>query len=371
VSEHSTWAPSGLDRLVHCTGSHDLCALYPEAEDSPKAMEGTAAHEVVANMMRGQHVTVGSLASNGIAITEEMIEGAELFCDEVPDGTTHTGGCHVEERVEINRIHPDCWGTPDAWYLRGQTVVVLDYKFGHGFVDEFENIQLMSYAVGVLDTLGLDDTTHYVALTIVQPRYFVASSPVRTWGCLASDLRGHMNRIRSAVAKAEAGDGICTPGGHCRNCSAAHACLALQRSVGSVFDFTATPAPAEMTPTEKGVYLARVEQAQTLLKAMHGGLTEEVEASIRRGVFVPGWDMKPGQGKTGWVKPIAEVAALGEMLGVSLRKDALITPIQAVAALKKMGIDGSILSPYSASTVGALKLVQSDTRRIFGGSTKE
>lgn len=365
---HSTWAPSSLDRLVHCTGSHDLCALYPEAPDSPKAMEGTAAHEVVARFTMGEHVEAGSLASNGIAITDEMIEGAEMFCDEIPDGAD----VHIEERVAITRIHEDCWGTPDAWHLRGQTVVVLDYKFGHGVVDEFENIQLMSYAVGVLDTLGLDDQTHYVALTIVQPRCFASGGNlVRTWGCLASDLRGHMNRIRAAVAKAEAGDGVCTSGGHCRDCSAIHACLAAQRADESVFDFTATPVPAEMTPAEKGVFLKRVEQAQALLKAMHGGLTEEVEASIRRGVFVPGWDMKPGQGKTGWIKPVAEVAALGDMLGLSLKKDALITPIQAVAALKKMGIDGSIISAYSASTVGALKLVQSDTRRIFGGSTKE
>jgi len=52
-----------------------------------------------------------------------------------------------------------------------------------------------------------------------------------------------------------------------------------------------------------------------LLKAIENGLEEEIEVSIRAGVPIPDTTFKSGQGRTGWSKPNAEVAALGDILG--------------------------------------------------------
>jgi len=354
-----------MHRLVNCPGSFALTKLYPEREDSPASMEGTAAHWVCVELLHGRHVDVGSLAPNGIAVTEEMIEGAEMYAAIVPVELIEPDIlCHIEKPVKIPRIHPECWGTPDIWWLTKSTIHIRDYKFGHGYVDEFENDQLTAYLAGILDYLGMDDLTTYVEFTIVQPRCFHRDGPVRTWSCLASDLRGRINQMRDAAERALRGDGECVTGEWCNYCPAAHACEALQRSTQVALSFTAAPVPSEMPPVAKGLYLRRVQQAMVLLKAIENGLEEEIEVSIRSGVPIPGYDLQSGQGRTGWSKPTAEVAALGDMLEVNFRKEAFVTPTQAKELLKKKGVDAAVIDAYSERKSGALKLVQTDMRKL-------
>ena len=75
-----------------------------------------------------------------------------------------------------------------------------------------------------------------------------------------------------------------------------------------------------------------------------------------------------------WTMPLSPTTPLGDMLGVQLRKEALLTPIQATAALKKIGVDETVMSGYHVSTSGALKLAQTDsnvTRRVFGAHKEQ
>jgi hypothetical protein len=358
-----------MHRLVKCTGSFDLCKLYPEPEDSPASMEGTAFHEVVAHLIHGTPSVAGSLTSNGIAVTEEMTEGAEMCVEAIPfDMLPH---CHVEERVDISGIHPECFGTPDVWFYDPVKKVlnVLDWKFGHGYVEVFENYQLAAYAAGIIESHGYDDQEIWVKFTIAQPRCFHKDGPVRTWGCKAHELRGLVNIMAMACGTTASGQGVCRTGEHCQHCSGIIGCDAAQRAGAAMMDFTARPIPSEMSPADRGLYLTRVKQAAAMLKALDSGLSEEIERSIRAGQPVPGFTLEPGRGSTTWSKPFNEVATLGDMLGVQLRKEALLTPIQATAALKKIGVDETVMFGYHVSTSGALKLAQTDstmTRRVFG-----
>jgi len=359
---HSAFPPSAMHRLVGCAGSHHLSKLYPEREDSPEAMEGTAAHWVCAELLHGRRVEVGTLTPNGIAVTEDMIEGAEMYVDTVPEELIKV--CHIEEPIDIPRIHPDCFGTPDLWHYTKQTIHVTDYKFGHSYVEVSENMQLIAYAAGILDYLNVDDQHTFVNFTIVQPRCFHRDGPVRSWSCRASDLRAQINFMNMAVSKVLLGKGDCTPGAWCNHCPATHACEALQKSTQAAFDFIASPVPSEMPIEVKGRYLAKVQQAMTMLKAIEGGLEEELEAAIRSGSSVPGYELRPGQGRVNWNKPGAEIAALGDMFGVDFRKEAFVTPTQAKALLKKNGVDESVISAYSERKSGELKLVKSDMHKL-------
>ncbi len=366
TTRHSIFPPSSMFRLVKCTGSFDLCQRYPEPEDSPHSMEGTAFHEVVANLLNDIPMQAGSLASNGIAVTDEMLEGAEMCVEAIPFDAMPS--CHVEERVEITGIHEKCFGTPDVWFYDPVKKVlhVLDWKFGHGYVDVFENYQLAAYAAGIIETHGYDDLEIWVKFTIVQPRCYHKDGPVRTWGCRAHELRGLVNEMAMACGIAATNQGVCQTGKHCLHCSAIVNCQAAQRAGMELVDFAARPIPSEMSAADKGLYLARVQRAAVMLKAIDSGLSEEIERSIRNGSPVPGFTLEPGQGRTAWTKPFAEVATLGDMFGVQLRKEGLITPIQAIAALKKAGIDGEVVKSYSEATAGALKLAPSaDLRRVF------
>ena len=56
---------------------------FPQEGDNGPAMEGTAAHWVFEEMLAGRDVVEGVVAPNGVTVTDEMIDGANIFCDVV------------------------------------------------------------------------------------------------------------------------------------------------------------------------------------------------------------------------------------------------------------------------------------------------
>jgi hypothetical protein len=90
--------------------------VEPLTEDMTKAADGTAAHWAVSEVLSGRQVDVGVIAPNGVVLTEQMCEGADLMDDAVgPERSS----LFVEKRVAAPYVHLDCWGTPDAWRMHG------------------------------------------------------------------------------------------------------------------------------------------------------------------------------------------------------------------------------------------------------------
>lgn len=369
--EHAILAPSSADRWVRCTGSVQLCQRYPEADDTPSSMEGTAAHWVCSEYLVGRYPPLNTLAPNGIAVTDEMIEGAQLYCDSFPAEVLQPGSSlRCENRVSATRIHAECWGTPDADWIANGCINVADYKFGHGYVNEFENYQMICYLVGVLDELPhFDDQTMRFNLAIIQPRCYHRDGTVRRWTGLVADLRPLINKLIYAAQMALSDKAELHVGHHCNHCPAIHACPAAQVAAQDAFDLAQATLPSPMDATSLGLLLRKLKRAQDVLKAMGNGLEEEAEARIRGGEAVAGFGLAAGRGRIDWDKSPEEIEVLGSMFGVDLTKKGLITPTQAKAALKKKGIDEAVISAYSSLKSGALQLTQSDdtlTRRVFG-----
>jgi len=359
-----------MGRLIHCLGYLEMCRHYPDSEDSPAAREGTAAHWVSARLVVMDELPeIGSLAPNGVAVTEEMIEGAQLYADLVlPDA--ERGPLHVESRVDCPTIHPECWGTPDMWCVdMSHTVRVYDYKFGHEYVEVFENPQLVTYAAGILSQLGAAAGEHLsFEFCIIQPRCYHKNGPVRTWRCTMAELRPLFERVTEACDAALDGSACCSAGRHCRHCPVIHACPAAQQAGQSIMDFACVPIPSEMSPAALSLYLSKVKQSLSLLKSIESGIEEEAMRLTREGTNIPGYEIQPGQGRTTWNKPLSEVVVLGNLFGVNLAKEACVTPKQAEALFRKQGIDGGVIKDYSVSSAGELKLVATDSsmlRRIF------
>jgi len=372
-AEHSILPPSSADVWVNCPGSVVMCRQYPERADSPRSLEGTAAHDVMLNMIRGTPLQVGTLAKNGIAVTQEMVESAELFVDVFPAEASQPGGVlQAEKRVACPSIHPECWGTLDGSTYWRNSLDIGDLKFGHMFVDEYENMQPVCYASGELDALHFDWSGASgdlpVNLTIVQPRCYSGGGSVRTWRTSALALKPYIVRLNAAAAEALGPSPRICAGEWCNFCSAIHACPSAQRAVGTAVGIAYAALPSPMTPEALGLMLRRVQAAADMLKAMKGGLEEEAEALIRSGTSVPGFQLQPGRGKTDWNKSVDEIVALGDMFGIDLRKAGTKTPLQATKILAEAGIDGSVISGYSSQVSGGLQLVQSDVsqlRRVF------
>lgn len=355
---------------MQCAGSYELARHYPEEEEGQAAREGTAAHWVAERLLRdGEVIAEGDTAPNGVTVTQEMVEGAALYVRTVR-AAVPAGGL-VEQRIHTG-LHDDCWGTPDFVGVDDSDALhVIDYKFGHRFVSEHENWQLIAYAWGeamrLLWPLFPVQCGNYVHLTIVQPRCYDGGGSVRTWRTTVGELVAYMRRASERLAGIASGElRDCTTGPACYKCPARRGCRALRDVGGLACDLVGQPEPLDLPPEALGVELAYLERTAKLLEQRIDGLREQALATIQAGDAVPGWHVtsKPGRDKWRAGVPVAEIAAIGKMWGVELTRTEPITPTQA----RKKLSDASMLDALTERPVST-SLQQDDmakVARIFG-----
>lgn len=373
MSEHAILAPSSAYKRIACAGSRAMEALYPETEESEESREGTAAHWAASELLSGRTIDTGLLAPNGVMLTDEMVEGADMYAADVRSTDVEFVGFPpvIEQRVDISSIHPQCWGTPDAWRFKPYKLIVWDYKFGHRFVEEFENWQTIEYVAGILEKVGINgisDQRTEVEIRIVQPRCYVGGSPIRVWRIMASDLRTYFNHLRQREEMSLSPDAVCTVNPHCRDCRARHACPTLQRASYGDMDVALSTVPFDLPASALGAELRFIDRAIERLTARQTGLAEQALSMIKRGQAVSFYKANPTIGRQRWNKPDSEVLALGDMMGVNLIKTKPITPKQALDA----GLDASLVTAFSEIPYGETKLKPddgSDARKVFGVSS--
>lgn len=361
---HSLIPPSSLHQIVQCPGSAKMQAAYPEAEDSKDAAEGTAAHWAMAELMAERPVRVGQAAANGILLNDDMIGAAEMLVDDVrrtiePHGLS-LADCATEVPVEIKRVHPVCWGTPDvrAW-LKPGVLAVWDLKYGHRHVDAFENHQLLAYSTGCADQAGLRDDQVYVVNRIVQPRSYHRDGPVREWAYRLQDVRGLVNIASNAAHEAlgTTQEPRTRVGPACRDCRARLGCATFLRAAQDACDIAGGSVPHNLPPDALGIELRLVQRAFDLLKWRKDALEEEAIARIRKGERVANFRVVSGSGRQRWKRPAAEVIQMGKLLGLDLAAPPeAITPTQALAA----GFPAALKETFVEKASGATTLEQDD-----------
>jgi len=353
AADHAPFAPSSMSMLMACAGSFRMRKLYPEPDDSPHAMEGVAAHHVCAEALKGRWMAVGELCPNGIAVTEEMIEGAEMYAQAVEP---YAESAWIEQPVSCASLHSDCFGTPDFMQITANRIVVADYKFGHRHVEVFENWQLITYAAA---NASADPSTE-VILIVVQPRSYHRDGPVRTWRTTVMDLRKYWRDIAHRITEAQSESAQCTPSPACLDCSARHACMAAQESALAAMDVATSSIPLELTEEALSLELRMTRRLRAILDARIDGLEEQAFSLLRGGKAVPGFTLQAGSGRERWSKPIDEIVALGLAMGIDLAKPGAITPKQAV----KAGMPIEVVKAYAETPVGEVKLAESDERQL-------
>jgi len=348
--------------------------MFPETGDSTEAAEGEAAHWALAEQLHGRLTDVGQIAPNGVVLTGEMCDGADRVSDYVarmlqPYGLRPSDG-QIEATVQIPRVHPLSWGTPDyrVWLpTTPATLFVLDYKFGHRFVDEFENLQLVEYIAGITEGRhDMADGGVQIIAAIAQPRAFSPKGTIREWRTTLLDLRALINICGGAAHEALGPGPRARVGAECRDCRARHACPALQQAGYAAMDEAKHVTPLIMDAAAMSLELKLAKRAAALLQARIGGLEEQALATLKAGRSVPGWKVEHASGREVWAKPPGEVIAVAKMLGVDVQKriDA-ITPKQALEA----GLHPEVVKSLSKRTTGGASLVEDDgtnARRIFG-----
>lgn len=342
----------------NCAGSFAMEQASPK-DDGEEARQGTAAHFFVTEAVRGRILPAGTITPNGVPIDEEMIECGMAF---LAWAATLPPERHVERKLSARlHVHSDCEGRPDIYALdrRAHTLDVGDYKYGHRFVDPFRNEQLCASVAGVLEAEGItrDEFKGWrVRLTIVQPRNYHRDGPVRTWDTLGHVVMDQVTRLSAAAQRAKSPEAPTTPGDHCRDCTARHACDALHKTAGVAMDVAGSNVPLDLSDAALGLQLALVRRARARLDALQTGLEQVALAKIRAGGRVPGWGVERGNGREVWDCAQDMVLAIGQASGVDLSKPGVLTPNQA----RQAGVPAPVVSQFSKRPLGETKLVPMD-----------
>lgn len=372
---HARVMPSKLSLTVACPGSLKLqeeAAAKGELTETEEQAEGTLAHLVALKYAvgSGHEWPVGRKVKVGaydFEIDDDMVDGAAIYSEEAQPGG------RFENSVSIPDVHPtECFGTPDYWRAIIETYLkllkVIDYKYGHRYVEVWQHYQLIAYAAGVARFLNLS-LDFPVMLVIVQPRNYT-HGVVREWKTTVGEIyRICAEQIAPRVALSLAPNPPTYTGRHCLDCQARHVCKTLQTSDASLVDFSGTAEVRDMPDAAVGSELRILKEAIKRLEARYTGLYEHASNLARNKHTIAHWSMQPGQARLKWKDDVTpeKVVAMGDLFGIDLRKPlAVKTPTQCIQA----GVDKGIIDgDYAHRPQGAMRLTPDDTvrtRKIFG-----
>ena len=224
--DHALLSASSSHRWLNCPPSALAAAKY-EDEGSEFAAEGTLAHEVAETFARGEKITLQEVEKEqGVAyITQEMVDCANEYRDYIQEHiTTDTPTMLLEQRVDFSPWVPEGFGTCDCIILEGDTMTVIDYKYGKGVaVDATDNPQLRLYALGALNDFGIAYDVKKVEMHIFQPRINNVSDDAMT----TEELLLWGETVKPISNLAAQGKGKYKAGAHCKFCPHAGKCRAL------------------------------------------------------------------------------------------------------------------------------------------------
>ena len=412
MSTHATLSASSAPIWGHCTGSVLAQRDIPNPE-TDASREGTATHWVAETVLRhardnvawvvrqgdafvvrhardnvGPRMTcemlLGERAPNGVLIDDKMVEGAQLFVDDVlsiSDAHNATARLLIEQRVDATTIHPtDCWGTLDAALVlpEKRLIVLWDYKNGHRRIKAFDNDQLIVYLRGLDEKYKVTDQNLSVEVRIVQPFSYDGDGPIDVWRLDQLGLiRAPINRLHHAAHEALSPSPKLTTGNWCRDCRALFTCEAARGKEYLLFDYAGLPyrmdrmTGAELA-TERQILLDGIPVATRRLEAIEAELAHR----LQRGEAGTGLVLESRPGNKAWTVPDEQVIALMGQLGIDASKLKALTPVQTLAKAPKdqKSMVEQIIDTVTARPAGSLKLKpasESKVARAFKPRTGE
>ena len=366
-----------------CRGYLNMIAQVP-SQPSTYADEGIAAHKLVAKMIVGlSHggVIKGHRRANiDPTITDEMFDAAELYANDVlvvMRDTKVFGGNNIgtETEIDLSSISPGMKGVVDQWLYdkKNHTLYIWDFKYGHGLIEVWENLQLVLYAWGLLADYNtgapMDHPDLTIDIRIVQPRGFHPEGPIRSWVTNYDTISEHGNQLIRAASEATHPTAQTHSGSHCRYCRARYVCSSAQSAGLLAAEYSREAVPAEMDSTALGTYLTTAHRAAEALGHIITGLEAQAKTVIRRGHNVPGFSLAPSPGNLNWDVPDDTIRILATMLKKELIVTKPITPTQSIA----VGVPKDIVFRYASRPNRGSKLIPDkgeQARRIFSNQPK-
>lgn len=224
--DHALLSASGAKRWLACTPSARLEEYFPEVA-SKYAEEGTKAHETAEKILRALIDGKRRPAFKNDEV-KEMARNVQPYVDLVwglySDLQEQHGDAvlFLESKVDFSEYVPEGFGTGDAVVISGDTLHIIDLKYGQGVpVSAIKNEQLRLYALGSLALYGDIYDLENVVMHISQPRLNSHSEESMT----IYELEEWAEEVvKPKAAMAFDGTGAFIDGEHCQFCKAAATC---------------------------------------------------------------------------------------------------------------------------------------------------
>ena len=371
--EHAKFSPSSASRWTNCLGS-----ISREGADvlvdksSVYADEGTAAHWVLSEHLEGRALPeVGDIIEfpeHNILVDWEMLRHAhdvKKFLDR-NDKYGNPIKYSAERRVYPFPGYEDVlYGTADILIhpyegkpgIQGTTIEVIDYKYGGGVVVEpVDNLQLMLYALGVLEEV--DDDIDNIMLAIIQPRAPHVDGPIRYTWMTPKSLHEALAHIPHVINEIEAGGNMETPGPWCHFCKRAAICATLQgvteEGLSHNMEETVVSSMDEISRR-----LALIPLMNTWTKAM----TELGTDLLAKGEKIPGYKLVEANKHRQFIDGVDAKLLRSYGVGDPFAAEKLATPKQILDAIEDEDIRKTIEKDLIHKPAGHAVMAKADDKR--------
>jgi hypothetical protein len=300
---------------------------YGRDEKSEASIEGDLAHTMAAYYLKNIYDNdLDDFLSK--KYTSEMREGAEFYLETIKR-FINWDSINAEAIVDISNIHPEMWGTPDAWGFANDALHVFDYKYGFTPVEAYENWQLLAYACGLIKN---PHSVTDIYLHIVQPRDYISGSKHKMWHLTAHELQQYSRRLIISETLAMSPNAPLIVSDQCKYCKARYACPALQQAAFGATEVAHRSPIPNLTPKELGTELKFLHDAQELLNYRVTALEAEAEHFLMSGERVDNYELKHTESRLMWNASKEDILFMGQAFGVDLKKEDVLTPTQAIKA---------------------------------------
>lgn len=375
---HAVLSASGSHKWIVCTPSARLEEKFPN-KTSDYMAEGTLAHEIAEFKVKSYFLEAMPKASYTRKINkfkkeelfnQEMLGYTDTYLEFIKGEALKTNSkpfIAVEQKVDYSKYVPEGFGTADCILISGNTLQVIDFKYGKGVqVDAEDNPQMKLYALGALEQFGMFYDIKDIKMSIVQPRIDNISSfeipiePLLEWG---------EKVVKPQAQKAFMGIGEFCKGEHCRFCKAKGACEFRANENIKVIEEVEEQLKGTMSNAKVGELLTKTEGVEDWLKDIRNYALEQV----LKGENIPGWKAVEGRSN----RTIADVDKAFEILEANgfdqavlyEKKPLTLTALEKVVGKKKLSeaIGDYIEKPKGKPTLAK----ESDKREPYRISAAE
>jgi hypothetical protein len=370
--EHSSLVGgSTAARRINCPGSLAREAIAPKSKGSSYAREGTALHELIAQILdenkepddllpfRHKQPAKGNEEPWELEVDSDLwyrlgqpaLDMFDGFLNDIERDQEGLPAVYmVEESGEFPGI-PGAFGTSDVPFRCGKIGGIWDWKFGRGPVKAEENAQLMFYFAVMLHKFPkFFDGIDRVMLCISQPQ--VNDHTPDVWETDLDDIAAFGEELKEAIALAQTKDAPIEKGPWCKFADCKAVCELYVGAAASLGEKMAELKYAkqmakipthELTeePMDMGAFLSEAmdlaDMAQTWAKHIAGMTQERLEA----GLDVPNFKVVPKKSAgREWNPDLEEQHIINRLRNRGLKSEdyytkKIITAPQAIAALKK------------------------------------